>query len=434
MDGALVAMVVHSSSLLSMVYLRSIVLHGNDVRSDFPIRCMREVVVAESFEDEDLYYLVRNCKKLQNLKLQYTYQCNTPARGLCWLQKYRKLEEFSFSMESVYTEPEESFTQVATVLLDVLRQCTNLRKVSLTGDALRGRNVEDLLPYGHLFDELKFKGRHDRSMGYGQAVANLLVACTNLWRLRYESNGEQHDGLVLVAIHRSCPSLEALVLESFHHIIDADTFTRIGRNCPHLCTLTLGTTFELSEFSIRAITGMQALTDLRLLCCYGLTDAGMALLATMKLERLSVLLSDQLTDASLQSFIESNISQTLEDFSVLLFGDTILFNDVEVALAMASCHKLRRLFMSSRPGAVYVFGHNGLAGLQAMATGCPLLSDVSLYLTVSGMHYIGTHFTSLKNCEMLKRRDEGAATPEGFPSVEELRTLYPAVDWAYSDD
>ena len=77
------------------------------------------------------------------------------------------------------------------------------------------------------------------------------------------------------------------------------------------------------------------------------------------------------------------------------------------------------------------FGHNGLSGLEAMAAGCPLLTDLSLQLTASGIHFVGTHFTGLKKCEVLNKREEGAATPAGFPSIEELQILYPAITWAY---
>jgi hypothetical protein len=79
-----------------------------------------------------------------------------------------------------------------------------------------------------------------------------------------------------------------------------------------------------------------------------------------------------------------------------------------------------------------VFGHNGLDGLQAMATGCPLLADIQLYLTVPGLHYLGTHFSNLKKCHVKNRCVEGTATPQGFPSIEELQTLYPAVEWTYA--
>jgi hypothetical protein len=80
-----------------------------------------------------------------------------------------------------------------------------------------------------------------------------------------------------------------------------------------------------------------------------------------------------------------------------------------------------------------VFGRNGLDGLQALATGCPLLASVELFVTVPGLHYLGTHFTNLKKCRVLNWRQARAPTPAGFPSIEELQTLYPAVEWEYRD-
>ena len=57
-----------------------------------------------------------------------------------------------------------------------------------------------------------------------------------------------------------------------------------------------------------------------------------------------------------------------------------------------------------------------------MAAGCPLLADVELLLTVDGIIVMVS--TTLKTLNVLNWREEGAATPEGFPSVEELHVLF----------
>jgi hypothetical protein len=106
-------------------------------------------------------------------------------------------------------------------------------------------------------------------------------------------------------------------------------------------------------------------------------------------------------------------------------------DDVQVATALASCHNLKILNVYTE-GNGGVFGRNGLDGLQAMATGCPLLAVVCLFVTVPGLRYLGTHFSNLKKCHMFNRCVAGAAAPEGFPSIEELQTLYPAVEWTYA--
>jgi hypothetical protein len=67
-----------------------------------------------------------------------------------------------------------------------------------------------------------------------------------------------------------------------------------------------------------------------------------------------------------------------------------------------------------------------------MAAGCPLIADVSLHLTLPGLHYLGTHFTNLKKCLVYNRRVAGAIAPDGFPSIEDLQTLYPAVERWYA--
>ncbi len=138
-----------------------------------------------------------------------------------------------------------------------------------------------------------------------------------------------------------------------------------------------------------------------------------------------------MTGASLQSFVGANISQTLESFTLsVVRGNTTPVDDVQVARALASCHNLKTLHVNFG-GDRCLFGGNGLDGLQALATGCPLLTEVYAYLTVPGLHYLGTHFTNLKNCWIYNRRVASAAIPEGFPSIEELQTLYPAVTWGY---
>ena len=36
------------------------------------------------------------------------------------------------------------------------------------------------------------------------------------------------------------------------------------------------------------------------------------------------------------------------------------------------------------------FGRGGLGGLHAIATGCLLLATIGLYVTLDGVHYLGT--------------------------------------------
>ena len=107
--------------------------------------------------------------------------------------------------------------------------------------------------------------------------------------------------------------------------------------------------------------------------------------------------------------------------------------DIRVAKALASCHNLKKLHLHWGEDSGCVFGHNGLEGLRAMAAGCPLLTEAALCLTARGVHYLGTHCANLKNCEVENSTyREELCSPEGYPSIEELQTLYPAVHWAYT--
>jgi hypothetical protein len=150
----------------------------------------------------------------------------------------------------------------------------------------------------------------------------------------------------------------------------------------------------------------------------------MAVLTTMKLESFAFYAGDPVGQLSIQSFVGSYISQTLVEFIFYMFVDTIpVLDDVQVATALACCHNLKKLDVYFEGSGPCTFGRGGLDGLQAMATGCPLLRDASISLTVPGIHYLGTHFTNLKKCEVYDKLQEG------FPTVKELHTLYPAVKW-----
>jgi hypothetical protein len=416
------------------VRVESIVLHGGKVRSDLVVPSLRKVVT-ESFEDDDLPYLVRNCPSLKSLVLEsfYSLVSGTGLRVLTDL--HQSLEEFSFYRYSS-AKLRAYYTHTGAALIDVLRQCSRLRKVSLTGDALRAVNLEGLLPYGYLFHELEF-GRWDRTVADAQAVSNLLAECSNLRKLNYAGCDVEQDSLIITAVCQSCPLLEELNLWGFSssqqaHIAGADTVVGIiNRNCKHLHKL-IFSYCKLPASILRSIAGMESLKELEFFHCEGLTEAGMAVLATMKLESLFNCGSTQLTEACIQSFIGSNISQTLETFHVTAGNNGMPpIDDVQVATALASCRNLKALVIYKEEDGC-VFGRHGLDGLQAMATGCPLLADVSLFLTAAGLHYLGTHCTNLKKCDVLNRLVAGAPiTPERFPSIEELQTLYPAVKWRY---
>jgi hypothetical protein len=79
---------------------------------------------------------------------------------------------------------------------------------------------------------------------------------------------------------------------------------------------------------------MESLKELTLFYCNGLTDAGMAMLATLTLTTLSVT-SGSLTGAFLQSFVGSNISHTLESFTLTVIFGVPQIDDVHVATVLA---------------------------------------------------------------------------------------------------
>ena len=189
---------------------------------------------------------------------------------------------------------------------------------------------------------------------------------------------------------------------------------------------------------------METLEILTLTDCNGLqfvTGADLAALATiMKLKMLDISDESHWTAGGVLSFVGSfvgsNISQTLENFSmkVHIDGDGLarIVDDVQVATALASCRNLKSLHVSCGYDDGCVFGRNGLDGLQAMATGCPLLANFTLYLTVPAIHYLATRCANLTSCGVIKSHaDAPRVVPKGFPSTNELCALYPTTSWWY---
>ena len=179
---------------------------------------------------------------------------------------------------------------------------------------------------------------------------------------------------------------------------------------------------------------MEALKGLTLTECKGLTEADMTVLSTMNLT--SLIVSNCNISTSLQSFAGSNISRTLETFQLWDITYEAVIDDDRFAATLASCHRLKTLHVRWGGDGGCVFGRSGLDGLQAMAIGCPLLANVKLFLTVDGIHCLGTHCTNLQKCHVFNRFNRfnrGVVThhPKGLPSASELQTLYSAVKWIY---
>jgi hypothetical protein len=423
------------------IYIENIFICGKDVRFDLAIPSMRKVV-ADLFEDHDLRYLVRNCPSLRSLSLA-TYPHVASHRklvtgaGLKLLQNLREtLQEFSFNIDTSFQVPpyKSYYEGTAEALIDIFCQCPHLQKVSLTGEALFNVNLDQLCLFGNIFHELEIQKEDSRmsdrqkAIADGRAVSDLLISCANLKKLRYARFTGEQDYVVITP--RSCPWLEDLELNwisIYGHadISNAPLLDMFCTHCTNLRRLKLEFCRQFSP-SLRRIARLEGLKELTFYQCGGLQDADMDVVATIKLAKLSISAGAAgWTLAFLRSFVGSNMSQTLESFYLSVDGKSEPMDDVEAALALASCHSLRTLYLGWGWEERCVFGRNGLDGLQAMTTGCPLLADFSLYLTVPALHYLGTHFASLKKCLVL-----GRATT-GFPSIEELQSLYPAVEWDY---
>jgi hypothetical protein len=397
------------------VYVTCASLYRNGVRSALVIPSLEKAEV-RYFEDEDLTCLVRNSPSLRSLDLS-GHVTGTALRTIADL--HQSLEELSLrSSQNIGSDDR------AAALLHVLRQCSNLKRVSLTGEALHSANLGELLPFGNLFYELDFyviNGRYP-----AETISNLLSECVNLRKLKYRGN----DSALVVAL-QSCPLLEEFNLWSVTfddqegQLPVADIFRLINRQCSHFRALWLGNCI-LSESILRSISAVETLQELMLDDCGGLTNAGVAVMTTMKLTKLSITEHgefDAWTGEALRSFVGSNISQTLQSFELAIYDGMIPLIDVDVvATALASCHNLTSVDVYIGDNDEFLFGRNGVGCLQAMTTGCPLLTDVQLQLTIIGLSYIATHWSNLKRC-----------TVEANVS-KRLQALYPAIEWIFDDE
>jgi hypothetical protein len=243
------------------------------------------------------------------------------------------------------------------------------------------------------------------------------------------SYGEQ-DSVVMTALQSSCPLLEELQLQSvsLNQQLSAGPvlFIPTNRNCKHLRKLTLFSCDVASGSAIQRIAEIESLKELKLYNCGGLSDADLAVLATMSLVDLTLRDPESSTwrSSSLQCFVGSNLSQTLEFFHLQVWRILPPIDDVEVDTALASCHNLKKLTVNwGNDIWGCVFGRDDLDGLQAMAAGCPLLTEVNFRLSPDGMYYIAEHFVNLKKC------NSHLPAELHYAVSSDLKTLYPAIEW-----
>jgi hypothetical protein len=307
----------------------------------------------------------------------------------------------------------------------------------LTGEALRSVNLEELVPYGHIFRELEFndgKLNSTTPIAY-DSISRLLGNCSNLRKLTYTGR-KSEPNMEFAKTARCWSLLEMLKLSDVvihQQVQGTDAFTLINRDCKLLRKLELRSC-ALVEYSLRHVARMEHVRELTLFLCNGLDEGNMAAISTMSLVELTITgFTSEWSGSILQSFVGSNLSQSLETFAVIA-SRGLEVDDVQVAMALASCRKLSNLSIKwGYDEGGCVFGSSSLEGLEAIAAGCPLLAVVCMRLTLPALHYIGTHFSNLDRCEVQNSCLPDTPTPAGFPPLEELETLYPAVDWSYYD-
>ena len=427
------------------IFVESAAVVGNKFHSVMVIPSVRKLKI-DYRGDVGLLNLAQSCPALRTLTVRGlanefdTKILKELAFGVICLY-WKDLEDFiynrriSFRYKIARERLYEYYETTAVGLLDMLRQCSKLKKVSLMGDTLFGVKLEELHPFNHLLHELHCEGTAgSRVPNTGQAIANLLSKCGNLKSFHYfgtqfvsgDSVEIEKDRLVLNTLHQSCSLLEELSLMCVSSIILGAFLSRLRlhRTLANIRNLSVGSS-DLSESILHDIAGMETLEQLTLSCCKGLTDAGFASIAELKLKH--IFISEQyfesdgnapaydnaMTEASLLPFVDANISHSLEYFYLTIRSTQRIDTD-KVATALASCHNLKLINLKLGSGDGSVFG---LESAQAIAIGCPLLTSVSLKLTLLGYEYMATHCAQLTHCE-------------SHPTVcDVLKAKYPAIRW-----
>ena len=421
---------------IRQIYIERITLRTSEVRSNFIIPSLQKVI-SISLDDDDLHYLVHNSPALRSLSLEaqvFDTGRLMSQNGLQVLTNlHLTLEELTVDWHFYVGVYREDYSQTAAALIDVFRHCSKLKKVSLNGNTLQFLILEDLLPFAHLFYELRFY----RERTY-QAIPELLRRCINLRKFdycgreydEYVADDGVFDQSVLTAVSHWCPLLEDLVvwLSRMNFVIPDTVFMGLRNNCKHLRKLVLSLC-NLSGSSMYCLAGVDSLEVLVIELCDGLTNAGIAELAKLRLVVLQLAPindSGKVTEAALVSFAGASISHTLETLVFSVGRHRSSIDDVAVAIALATCHRLKQLHIPHIVGEnSCFFGRNGMDGLQAMAVGCPLLADIELAVTIRGIHHIAGHFRNLKKCAW--------TCPDAVSSdmLSVLESRSPGVDWRY---
>jgi hypothetical protein len=122
---------------------------------------MRELTVKSCSNKTRLIHLVESCPALRSLTVRLTdfdpdEQQSTESVFDALASNCKSLEEFSLdSNVRCYNDgsllPHDFYTQFAAALVQLLRRCAMLKKVSLMGDTLRGVKLEELLPLAICF-------------------------------------------------------------------------------------------------------------------------------------------------------------------------------------------------------------------------------------------------------------------------------------------
>ncbi|KAI0212378.1 hypothetical protein LSAT2_002710 [Lamellibrachia satsuma] len=156
----------------------------------------------------------------------------------------------------------------------------------------------------------------------------------------YLSNNLAVDDNVLAALGQGCKKLRILDVTSCHRGVTDAGLVSLSQ-CPLLHDLSLSYLHKITDSGLEAIVHISRLTRLIARCCGGITDSVLQLLSIMCFDLCTLDLSgnQQITNVTMQAFLESLAAAPERQLSLYIGGTSITSDDVIVTDNMTLCSR-----------------------------------------------------------------------------------------------
>jgi hypothetical protein len=150
------------------VYVERATLVGSAIDYFLVVPSIKELAI-EDCNNKFLLSIAQGCPALRSLTIrwkEYQYpnvdeQHLMDAAFEALASNCKDLEEIAYDRRVFadcdgYLLPTDFYERSAAALIQLLRRCAKLKKVSLNGNTLWDMKLEELVPFGHLFHVLEF--------------------------------------------------------------------------------------------------------------------------------------------------------------------------------------------------------------------------------------------------------------------------------------